>query len=290
MTQWTSFTLTALLGGLLVIAGCNRSPSPSSPTEKQAGSSEHQGGISVPADLKVTVNDLIHAVETLDIPKVLATYADDFRSGTGRPKESLREVLMQLQKNHVQVQVEKTDFEEASEDEAKLRTQIRLRYTDTFRDLGEGEVLVTDVLRHSFRKEDEHWYIYKDQRVATYREGRFGERSPNVQIEVPVQIPTATDYTVTISVQREADKTYQVMVGNYLEDPGFLPPPDIVTALPEQGPLTVTLTRNPQGRGEMVRITVITEDGEGNWVGATTVSKYVPGLSTEGDDEAQYDT
>lgn len=289
MTQWTSFTFTMMLGGLLVIAGCNRSPS-SSPTGKQTGSSESQGAIPVPPDLKATVNDLVRAVETLDIPKVLSTYADDFKSGTGRPKESLREVLTQLQKNGVKIEIEKTDFEEASEEEAKLRTQIRLRYTDTFRELGEGEVLVTDVLRHSFRKENEHWHIYKDQRVATYREGRFGERSPNVQIEVPVQIPPATDYAVTISVQREADKTYQVMVGNYLEDPGFLPPPDIVTALPEQGPLTVTLTRNPQGRGEMVRITVITEDGIGNWVGATTVSKYVPGLSTEGDDEAQLDT
>ena len=111
-----------------------------------------------------------------------------------------------------------------------------------------------------------------------------------MQIEVPVQIPTTPDYTVTISVQRESDKTYQVMVGNYLEDPEFLPPPDIITALPEQEPLTVTLTRNPQGRGEMVRITVITEDGIGNWVGATIVSKYVPGLSTEEDDETQLDT
>jgi hypothetical protein len=289
MTQGISFTLTLLLSGLLVVTGCNRSPSSPS-TEQQTGSAQHQDAVPVPPDLKVTVNDLVHAVETLDIPKILATYADDFRSGTGRPKESLREVLAQLQKNRVKVQVEKTDFEQASDGEAKLRTQIRLRYTDTFRDLGEGEVLVTDVLRHSFRKENEHWYIYKDQRVATYREGRFGERSPNVQIEVPVQIPTTPDYTVTISVQRESDKTYQVMVGNYLEDPEFLPPPDIITALPEQEPLTVTLTRNPQGRGEMVRITVITEDGIGNWVGATTVSKYVPGLSTEEDDETQLDT
>jgi hypothetical protein len=289
MRQWISFTLTVSLSGLLVIPGCNRAPSSSS-TEQQAGSVGHQDAIPVPPDLKVTVNELVHAVETLDIPKILATYADDFRSGTGRPKESLREVLTQLQKNQVKVQVEKTDFEQASDSEAKLRTQIRLRYTDTFRDLGEGEVLVTDVLRHSFRKEGEHWYIYKDQRMATYREGRFGERSPNVQVEVPIQIPTAPDYTVSVAVQRESDKTYQVMVGNYLEDPGFLPPPDIVTALPEQGPLTVTLTRNPQGRGEMVRITVITEDGNGNWVGATTVSKYVPGLSTEEDDEAPLDT
>lgn len=288
MRKWISFTLSVLLSGLLVILGCNRSPSSS--TDTKADSVRQQDAIPVPPDLKVAVTDLVHAVETIDIPKILATYAADFRSGTGRPKESLREVLTQLQRNHVKVQVEKTDFEQANDEEAELRTQIRLRYTDTFRDLGEGEVLVTDVLRHSFRKEEEHWYIYKDQRVATYREGRFGERSPNVQVEVPVQIPSTPDYTVTISVQRESDKTYQVMVGNYLEDPGFLPPPDIVTDLPEQGPFTVTLTRNPQGRGEMVRITVITEDGNKNWVGATTISKYVPGMSTEEDDEAQLDT
>lgn len=288
MRKWISFILSVLLSGPLVILGCNRSPSSS--TDTQAGSARQQDAIPVPPGLKVAVTDLVHAVETLDIPKILATYANDFKSGTGRPKESLREVLTQLQRNHVKVQVEKTDFEQANDEEAELRTQIRLRYTDTFRELGEGEVLVTDVLRHSFRKEAEHWYIYKDQRVATYREGRFGERSPNVQVEVPVQIPSTPDYTVTISVQRESDKTYQVMVGNYLEDPGFLPPPDIVTDLPEQGPLTVTLTHNPQGRGEMVRITVITEDGSGNWVGATTVSKYVPGLSTAEDDEAQLDT
>ncbi len=288
MTPWTSFTLAVLLSGLLVIAGCNRSPSSS--TETQASSVEQQDAVPVPPDLKVTVTDLVQAVETLDIPKILAAYADDFMSGAGRPKESLRETLAQLQKNHVKVHVEKTDFEQATDEEAKLRTQIRLRYTDTFRDLGEGEVLVTDVLRHSLRKEDEHWYIYKDQRVAMYREGRFGERSANVQVEAPVQIPSAPDYTVTISVQRESDKTYQVMVTNYLEDPGFLPPPDIVTELPEQGPLTITLTHNPQGRGEMVRVTVITEDSLGNWVGATTVSKYVPGLSTEEGDEAQLDT
>jgi hypothetical protein len=288
MRQWISLTLPVLLSALLVLTGCNRSPSSS--TETQVGSAGQQDAIPVPPDLKVTVTDLVHAVETLDLPKILATYADDFRSGTGRPKESLREALTQLQKNHVKVQVEKTDFEQASDEEAKLRTQIRLRYTDTFSDLGEGEVLVTDVLRHSFRKEAEHWYIYKDQRVAMYREGRFGERSPNVRVEAPVQIPSTPDYTVTISVQREADKTYQVMVGNYLEDPGFMPPPDLVTELPEQGPLTVTLTRNPQGQGEIVRITVITEDSIGNSVGATTISKYVPGLSPEEDDEAQLDT
>lgn len=270
-----------MLSGLLIVAGCNRSPSSS---ENQ---SDQQHVVAAPPDLKAAVSDLIHAVETLDIPKILEAYADDFRSGSGRPKESLREVLAQLQKNRVLVKVEKSDFEEVRNGEAKLRTQIRLRYTETFRDLGEGEVLVTDVLRHSFRKEDQHWQIYKDQRVATYREGRFGERSPNVQLTAPAQIPSPPEYPVTITVQREADKTYQVLVGNYLEDPGFLPPPDIVTALPEQGPLTVTLTRNPEGRGEMVRITVITEDGSGNWVGATTVSKYIPGLSTDEDDELQ---
>ena len=289
MQQRIFYTATVLLIGVLaLIPGCNRSPSPSSPA-RQGGSSEQSAAIPVPPDLKAAVNTLVEAVETFDIPKVLEAYSDDFASGTGRSKEALREILTNMQKNQVVVKVEKTDFEEANDREAKLRTQIRLRYTDTFRELGEGEVLVTDILRHSLRKDDNQWHIYKDERISTYREGRFGERSPNVRLEVPVQIPTAVDYAVTISVQREADKTYQVMVGNYPEDPEFLPPPDIVTALPDTGPLTVTLLRNPQGRSEMVRITVITEDREGNWVGATTVSKFVPAPSGEGDPEDQHD-
>jgi hypothetical protein len=74
MAQWVSFTLTVLLSGLLVIPGCNRSPSFSS-TEQRAGSVGHQDAIPVPPDLKVTVNELVHAVETLDIPKILATSA-----------------------------------------------------------------------------------------------------------------------------------------------------------------------------------------------------------------------
>ena len=280
MQRWIVLTVTALLLEILALTpGCNRPPSPS----------EQSTGVPVPPDLKTAVNTLVRAVETLDIPKVLAAYADDFSSGTGRSKENLREILTSMQENHVTVKVEKTDFEEANDHEAKLRTQIRLRYTDRFRELGEGEVLVTDILRHSLRKDDNQWHIYTDERISTYREGRFGERSPNVQLDVPVQIPTTVDYAVTISVQREADKTYQVMVGNYPEDPEFLPPPDIVTALPDSGPLTVNLLRNPQGRSEMVRITVITEDSEGNWVGATTVSKFVPAPSEKEDSEDQHD-
>ena len=287
MQQWISLTAVAFLIGVFILTpGCNRSPSPSA---KQEDSSEQSPAGPISPDLKTTVNTLVHAFETLDIPKVLEGYSDDFTSGTGRSKENLREILSSMQENHVTVKVEKTDFEEASNSEAKLRTQIRLRYIDTFRELGEGEVLVTDILRHSLRKDGNRWHIYKDERISTYREGRFGERSPNVQLEVPVQIPTTVDYAVTISVQREADKTYQVMVGNYPEDPEFLPPPDIVTALPDTGPLTVNLLRNPQGRSEMVRITVITEDGEGNWVGATTVSKFVPAPSDKEDPENQHD-
>lgn len=290
MQQGISLTATALLIGIFIlIPGCNRSPSPSS-TAKQKDSVEQSTSVQVPPDLKTAVTTLVNAVETLDIPKVLEAYADDFASGTGRSKEDLREVLAKMQENHVAVKVEKMDFEEAGESEAKLRTQVRLRYTDTFRELGEGEVLMTDVLRHSLRKDNTQWHIYKDERISTYREGRFGERSPNVQLDVPVQMPTSVDYTVTISVQREADKTYQVMVGNYPEDPEFLPPPDIVTEMPETEPLTVNLLRNPQGRSEMVRITVITEDSEGNWVGATTVSKFVPAPPGEEDQEEQHDT
>jgi hypothetical protein len=74
MTQGISFTLTVLLSGLLVVTGCNRSSSSPS-IEQQTGSAGHQDAIPVPPDLKMTVNDLVHAVETLDIPKILATSA-----------------------------------------------------------------------------------------------------------------------------------------------------------------------------------------------------------------------
>jgi hypothetical protein len=67
------------------------------------------------------------------------------------------------------------------------------------------------------------------------------------------------------------------MVGNYAEDPAVLPPPDIVTSLPEDGVLHANLLPNPQNRSEMVRITVIAASSEGQWVGATTISKFVPG-------------
>ena len=66
------------------------------------------------------------------------------------------------------------------------------------------------------------------------------------------------------------------MLGNYVEDPAILPPPDIVTPLPDDGMLNANLLRNPQGRSEMLRITVIAEDPTGAWIGATTVSKFIP--------------
>ena len=66
MTLWISLTLPVVLSGLLVVTGCNRSPSSS--TETQAGSAGQQDTIPVPPDLKVTVTDLVHAVETLDLP------------------------------------------------------------------------------------------------------------------------------------------------------------------------------------------------------------------------------
>ena len=149
----------------------------------------------------------------------------------------------------------------------------------------QGEVIVTDTLRHLLRKEEGHWRIYTDQRISTYREGRFGEQSPNIQLEVPGKLPTEGDYEITVSVQHDPDKNYQVMVGNYPEDPEFLPPPDIVTELPENGILTANLSRNPKGWSEMVRITVIVEDQEGSWIGATTVSKFIPGLPQGKEDE-----
>jgi hypothetical protein len=104
-------------------------------------------------------------------------------------------------------------------------------------------------------------------------------------LEVPAKLPADASYPVTVSVQREGDKNYQVMVGHYPEDPEFLPPPDVVTELPENGVLTADLPRNQNGESEMVRITVIVEDQQGNWVGATTVSKFVPGLRPRKENE-----
>jgi len=276
--------------------GCNRSepPSPPSPAaqpeapaEQQATPSERKEAVAAPHDLQESVDALIHAVETLDIAKVLEGYADDFTSGTGRSKDGVREVFTNLQKSHVSIKVESAEIEETDADKAKLKTRVRLRYMDTFRDLGEGEVLVTDTLRHSLRKEGNQWKIYADERIATYREGRFGEQSPNAQLEVPEKLPTEANYTVTVAVQREEGKNYQVLVGNYPEDPAFLPPPDIVTMLPENGILTANLLRNPPGHNEMVRITVITEDPEGKWLGATTISKFISGVGKGSTEEQE---
>jgi hypothetical protein len=270
---------------------CNRSePTQPSPitqapsTDKDSPTDQPNAG-TAPQDLQKDVDAIIHAVEALDIPQALAGYAEDYTSGTGRSKDSVREVLTRLQEGHVNITVEKTEIEEATADKANMKTQIRLRYKDTFRDMAEGEVIVTDILRHFLRKENDHWKIYTDERLSTYREGRFGEQSPNIRLEVPARLPMDASYTVTVSVQRDADKNYQVMVGHYPEDPEFLPPPDVVTELPEDGVLTANLPRNQNGESEMVRITVIVEDREGNWVGTTTVSKFVPGLQQGKEDE-----
>ena len=271
--------------------GCNRSePAKSSPSTQSPSSDEESPPdqprvTSVPQDLQKDIDALTHAVETLDIPQALTGYADDYTSGTGRSKDGVREVLTKLQEGHVRIAVEKTEVEEATADKAKLKTQIRLRYKDTFRDMAEGEVIVTDILRHFLRKESDHWKIYTDERISTYREGRFGEQSPNIRLEVPAKLPADASYPVTVSVQREGDKNYQVMVGHYPEDPEFLPPPDVVTELPENGVLTADLPRNQNGESEMVRITVIVEDQQGNWVGTTTVSKFVPGLRLSKENE-----
>ena len=272
---------------------CNRpKPTKSAPSSQAPAASKEvptTQSQSPPQDLQRDVDAIVQAVETLDIPKALAGYAEDYLSGTGRSKDSVREALTKLQEGHASIEVEKTEIEETTTDKAKLKTQLRLRYKDTFRDMVEGEVIVTDTLRHFLRKEEGHWRIYTDERIATYREGRFGEQSPNIQLDVPAKLPEEDEYPITVSVQHEADKNYQVMVGNYPEDPQFLPPPDVVTELPETGTLTANLSRNPSGHSEMVRITVIVEDQEGNFVGATTVSKFVPGLrpgeETEDSDE-----
>ena len=275
----------------LTSLSCNRSkPTKSSPPSQASVPSKEEAGeqvkvVPVPPDLQKAVDSLVQAVETLNVSQALAGYADDYRSGTGRSKEGVREVLTRLQEGGVNIKVEKSEVEEVSAEKAKLRTHVRLRYKDTFRDIAEGEVIVTDTLRHFLRKEDHEWKICTDERVSTYREGRFGEQSPNVQLDVPAKLPEDDEYSITVSVQQEAGKNYQVMVGNYPEDPQFLPPPDIVTELPETGTLTANLPRNPSGYNEMVRITVIAEDQEGNFVGATTIAKFISGLQQDQPDE-----
>ncbi len=261
----------ALLLGCVFLVSCQRSQ----PTARVASSSE-QPDVTIPDDLQETVNTLIPAVETLDIPSILSAYAKDFVSGTRRDRDNVRDVFARLKENHVTLQVEQTTFEKVTATEAQLRTQLRLRYNDRFRDLGEGEVVVTDVLRHFLRKEEQGWKIYTDERLSTYREGRFGQQPPNAKLEVPEHLPTNLAYPVTVTVPRERNVDYQVMVGNYAEDPAILPPPDIVTSLPEDGVLHANLLPNPQGRSEMVRITIIAATPDGQWVGATTISKFVP--------------
>lgn len=264
-------TLLLLTIGLIATVGCQRSQ-PNTPSDTPRQQAEK-----APADLQAVVDQLVKAVETFDLPHILDFYAEDFRSGTGRTKDGVRQVFTQLKESHVILQVEKTEIEKVATTEAVLRTQLRLRYKDRFRDLGEGEVVVTDVLRHSLRKEQTSWKIYADERVSTYREGRFGAQPPNVQLDVPESLPEDLEYPVTVTVRPEQDFDYQVMMGNYVEDPSILPPPDIVTTLPDDGVLRAQLIRNPQGRSEMVRITIIAVSSDGQWIGATTISKFVPG-------------
>jgi hypothetical protein len=268
--------------GLVLISSCQRSQ----PTEPPQDSPS-QPAVVIPPDLQETVDRLVRAAEAFDIPHLLDAYAEDFLSGTGRTKDSIREVFAQFRKNNVKLKVEKTDLESIESETASLRTQFRLRYMDHFRDLGEGEVVITDVLRHTLRKENSGWKIHADERLFTYREGRFGSHPPNVQLDVPDHLPTSLEYVVTVKVLQESETEYQVMVGNYAEDPVILPPPDIITSPPEDGILRMNLLPNPQGRSEMVRITVIAANSEGQWIGATTVSKFVPRALAQKQEKAE---
>ena len=233
---------------------------------------------SVPSDLRQTLEQLADGLEAFDPEQVLAVYADDFISGTGRSKRGVGEVLTRLRQSKVSLSVEKIDVTEADDMRAAITTSMRLRYTDRFRNIGAGEVVITDVLSHLLRKDAGQWQIYTDKRLATYREGRFGESSPNVTIEVPDRLPTGLDYPVAVVVQQQPQTRYRVAIGNYPEDPGVLPPPDVDALLPRDGRLEANLLPNPQGVSEMVRVTVIAADVQGDWQGATTVSKLVPGV------------
>ncbi len=232
----------------------------------------------VPPELRQTLEQLAHGLEAFDSEQVLAVYADDFISGTGRSKYGVGEVLTRLRASKVSLRVEKIDVTEADDSRAAITTSLRLRYTDRFRNIGAGEVVITDVLSHLLRKDAGQWRIYTDKRLATYREGRFGASSPNVTIEVPDRLPTGLDYPVSVVVQQQPQTQYRVAIGNYPEDPGVLPPPDVEARLPEDGRLEAHLLPNPQGLSEMVRVTVIAADVQGDWQGATTVSRLVPGL------------
>ena len=233
---------------------------------------------SVPSDLRQTLERLARGLEAFDPEQVLAVYADDFISGTGRSKRGVGEVLTRLRQSKVSLSVEKVDITEADDTRAAITTSMRLRYVDRFRNIGAGEVVITDVLSHLLRKDAGQWRIYTDKRLATYREGRFGESSPNVIIEVPARLPTGLDYPVAVVVQQQPQIQYRVAIGNYPEDPGVLPPPDVEALLPRDGRLETNLLPNPQGVSEMVRVTVIAADVRGDWQGATTVSKLVPGI------------
>lgn len=266
----------SLAVGLLLTASCNR---PTSTPEESQTPAETQAAKEpqVPPDLQAVVDQLVKSFEALDEAKALEVYADDFQSGTGRAKEDLGKMLNQLKSHKVALTIENAKLQEVKLTEATLKTQLRLRYEDRFRGL-KGEVVVTDVLLHSLRKEGEQWKIYADERIATYRDGRFGNQPPNVEIELPSEVPRSLDYPVKITVRRDKDIAYQVLIGNYVDDSGVLPP-DIVTPLPEDGVLQKNLLPNPKGLSEMVKVTIIAANPQGEWMGATMVSKFVHGAT-----------
>jgi len=268
--------------GLVLLSSCQRNH-PTDPTQDDS----RKTAVAVPPDLHETVSQLTRAIQTFDISRILEVYAEDFLSGSGRSKEDIRNVFVQLRTRNVKLEVEKAIIETVEDKGASLRTQIRLRYMDHFRSLGEGEVVITDVLRHELRKNELGWQIHADDRVSTYREGRFGPHSPNVQLDVPNQLPATFEYTATVTVRQEQETQYRVMIGNYAEDPTILPPPDLVLPLPEDGILHVRLLPNLQKRGEMVRLTIIAANQQGEWLGATTISKFVPGIAHEREAEKQ---
>lgn len=254
---------------LCLVAALGCQPADQAPSEADLTSS-------LTADLQQTIDALVGAVEAFDVSTILAIYADDFVSGTGRSKDDIGTIFSQLSANKVSLTVEETDVERRTPRDVRLTTTIRVRYSGRFRNLGEGPGVVTDVLQHSLHKDADRWRIYTDHRLASYQEGRYGDRSPNVRLEVPEQLPTEMSYPVTVNVQREKNVVYHVLLGNYPEDPGVLPPPDIVTALPPNGVLTIPLLTNPQRRNEIVRLTVLAATRAGEPIGATMISTLVP--------------
>ncbi len=75
---------------------------------------------SVPPDLQQTLDQLARGLEACDPEQVLAVYADDFISGTGRSKQGVGEVLTRLRQRKVTLRVEQIAVTQADATRAAI--------------------------------------------------------------------------------------------------------------------------------------------------------------------------